>query len=134
VLFRSPEAKKIVSERKYREVIQLFRVNPVENFVVDGIVHELLYKDFRSVYEEPRAVEISNLEQNAKENHDVVRVSMDPDLMSPKRIFFDTIDKPIESDLLPKGPIYRKGCYIYLTGNDIEDDIQITWDETNDGK
>ena len=125
-------AQKIVEERVAREVKQLYLVSSKESFVVDGIVHELIYKDFRSVYEQHKTTEISNLEQTAKENHESAKFSLSEIDSHPKNVFIKTIDKQIESELLPPGPIYRKGCYIFLTGNDVHDDVQITWGEEDD--
>lgn len=126
-------AQQIVKERASREVEQLYLVDNKESFVVDGIVHELIYKDFRSVYEQKHALEISNLEQTAKANFESEKFVLEEG-DSPKKLYIKTIDRQIESNLLPAGPIYRKGCYIYLTGDDIEEDIQITWGENNDNE
>lgn len=127
---RSKEtAKKIVKERIAREVKQLYLVDGEYSFVVDGIVHELIYKDFRRVYEQHKAIEISNLEQEAKENYESVKFELSEHDWNPKSVFIKTIDKQIESEILPPGQIYRKGCYIYLTGDHAQKDVQITWGE-----
>ena len=47
-------------------------------------------------------------------------------------MFIKTTDKQIESELLPAGPIYGKGCYIYLTGDDVQKDLQIVWGKEYD--
>lgn len=127
-------AQRIVEERVAREVKQLYLVDSKESFVVDGIVHELIYKDFRSVYEQHKAMEISNVEQTAKENHESAKFSLSEIDSHPKNVFIKTIDKQIESELLPPGPIYRKGCYIYLTGDDVQENVQITWGEEDDAE
>lgn len=127
-------AQKIVEERFAREVKQLYLVDSEESFVVDGIVHELMYKDFCSVYEQHKTVEISNLEQTAKENHEAAKFSLSEVDNTPKNVFIKTLDKQIESELLPPGLIYRKGCYIYLTGDDVQGDVQITWGEENEAE
>lgn len=127
---RSKEtAKKIVKERIAREVKQLYLVDGEYSFVVDGIVHELIYKDFRRVYEQHKAIEISNLEQEANENYKSVKFALSENDRCPKNVFIKTIDKQIESEILPPGQIYRKGCYIYLTGDHAQKDVQITWGE-----
>ena len=38
-----------------------------------------------------------------------------------------TVEMPIGDSLLPDGPVYRKGCYIFLTGDDIAEESQISW-------
>ncbi|QUL57051.1 hypothetical protein KDC22_11580 [Paenibacillus tritici] len=125
-------ARKIVEERVAREVKQLFLIDSREDFVIEGIVHELMYKDFRSVFEQRKTMELSNLEQTAKENYESAKFSLSDIDFTPKNVFIKTVDKQIESELLPPGPIYRKGCYIYLTGEGIQEDVQITWGEEND--
>jgi hypothetical protein len=127
------EAKRIVAEKATREVKQLNLVNHQEAFVIDGIVQELMYKDFRDVFVENRTVEISNIEQNAFENYSSAKFALDDsELADPKKIYNQTVRLPIESNLMPPGIIYRKGCYIYLTGDNVDPDSQITWGENND--
>lgn len=55
---------------------------------MNGIVHELLYKDFRDVYIAQREVEIINLEQNAYENYATAKFSLDePESLIPKKVY-----------------------------------------------
>lgn len=122
------EATRLVEDNVIREVRQLYLVDKHDEFVIDGIVHEMLYKDFRDVYIAQREVEIINLEQNAYENYTTAKFSLDePESSIPKRVYQRTIETPIGDSLLPDGPVYRKGCYIFLTGEDIDKDSQITW-------
>lgn len=122
------EATRLVEDNVIREVRQLYLVDKHDEFVIDGIVHEMLYKDFRDVYIAQREVEIINLEQNAYENFTTAKFSLDePESFIPKKVYQRTIETPIGDSLLPDGPVYRKGCYIFLTGEDIDKDSQITW-------
>jgi len=122
------EAARLVEDNVIREVRQLYLVDKHDEFVIDGIVHEMLYKDFRDVYIAQREVEIINLEQNAYENFTTAKFSLDePESFIPKKVYQRTIETPIGDSLLPDGPVYRKGCYIFLTGEDIDKDSQITW-------
>ena len=122
------EATRLVEDNVIREVRQLYLVDKHDEFVIDGIVHEMLYKDFRDVYIAQREVEIINLEQNAYENFTTAKFSLDePEPFIPKKVYQRTIETPIGDSLLPDGPVYRKGCYIFLTGEDIDKDSQITW-------
>lgn len=125
-------AKSMVEKRISREVKQLFLVKDEDAFVVNGIVHELIYKDFRDVYSPQKAIEISNLEQSARENYDSVIFSLGAEAKDPRKLFINTTDKSIDSNFLPEGPIYRKGCYVYLTGADVGEDYQITWGDQDD--
>jgi len=128
------KAQKLVKERVSREVKQLYLVKDVESFVVNGIVQELIYKDFRDVYSQQKVLEISNLELNAKENFETALFALGDDADDPKSVFAKTTDQQLESDLLPQGRIYRTGCYIYLTGDSIKEDFQITWGKENDSE
>lgn len=129
------DALKIVEEKTAREVRQLYLVDQKESFVLDGIVQELLYKDFRDVYIAKKEIEIANIEENAHENYSTAISLLDEsEVTIPKKVFNKTIDMPIGGDLIPDGIVYRKGCYIYLTGEGIEPDTQITWGDSNDEK
>lgn len=124
------EATRLVEDNAIREVRQLYLVDTHDEFVIDGIVHELLYKDFRDVYIAQREVEIINLEQNAYENYTTAKFSLDePDTSIPRKVYQRTVEMPIGGALLPEGPVYRKGCYIFLTGEGIDEDSRITWGE-----
>lgn len=125
------KAEKIVDDRKQREVKQLFLVDHNDAFVIDGIVNELFYKDFRDVYVDKQFIKISNMEQFAKENFDEALFEIEGE-PTPRELYLKTTSKVIESDILPNGPMYRKGCYIYLTGDNINDDTQLTWGKYNE--
>ena len=125
------KAKKIVRERKSREVRQLFLVNEQDTFVVKGIVNELFYIDFREIFSEQRDIDISNLEEFAKENYEIARYEIGEN-PEPKELFERTTNKNLESDIIPKGPMYRHGCYIYLTGDDVDKKKQIKWGEESE--
>jgi len=127
------DAARIVAERQAREVKQLYLVDNHDDFVIDGIVHELLYQDFRDVYAAQKKLEIINLEQNAYENFNTAVFSLEKsDAKIPKKVFLKTMEAPLDDDLLPNSLIYRKGCYIYLTGDMIEKEYQITWGDSNE--
>lgn len=128
-----PEAEKIVEEQLRREVQQLNAVDKQVSFVIEGVLQQMLYKDFRDVYSINDAVSVSNIENEAKENYDDAIFSLDDEERSPRKIYLSTIGRTIESDFLPSGSIYRKGCYIYLTRDDISDELQISW-EVDDAK
>ena len=50
-----------------------------------------------------------------------------PDNPAAEDVFKRTTDKEIHSSIMQNSPIYRKGCYVYLTGDEIEADKQISW-------
>ncbi len=126
-----PHAEEIVEEKKEREVRQLFVVDHQEEFVVKEIVNELFYKDFREMFIDHRSLDISNLEAFAKENYDDAKNELGLDY-KPRDLYFKTVSKSIGSQLLPEGPMYRSGCYVYLTGEEIDEEIQITWGDENE--
>jgi len=123
------EARELVDNRELREVKQLFLVDASDKFVIRGIVNKLLYKDFRNIYASQKTTEISNLEQNAKENFESALFSLNENDMTPKSLYTKTVEQQIENNLLPEGMMYRNGCYVYLTGASIDEDFQITWGE-----
>lgn len=127
------KAKMIVNERKRREVNQLFLVNSKEEFVLRGIVNEIFYKDFREVFAEQKSLDISNLEEFARENYDIAKDELGVEC-TPKKLYDRTTVTPIDSDILPKGSMYRNGCYIYLTSDEIDEDLQIGWGEESESK
>lgn len=127
------KAAQIVEENTSREVQQLYLVSPDTSFVVENIINELFYKDFREVYDNQREIDISNIEETAYENYrDSLFTLSDEEKDIPKKVFFETVGREIVSDLMPNSPIYRKGCYIYLTGGKIEKEKQITWGENDE--
>ena len=126
------EARKLIEEKTKREVRQLYLVDKTDSFVVKGIVNEIVYKDFRDVYATQKNTEILNIEQNAKENHDLAIFALGDDAVNPRSVYVETNNRHIEGNLLPGGPIYRNGCYVYLTGDSIGEENQISWG-TEDG-
>lgn len=119
-------AREIVERATMLEVKELKCVNSNENFVIDEIIKELLYKEFRSVYIKPRKIDISNIEHSAKENYKETCNELG-EKINTHDLFFDTIKKSLGSSLLENSPIYRNGCYIYLTGSEAEEDVRIKW-------
>jgi hypothetical protein len=107
------EATQLVEDKAIREVRQLYLVDEHDEFVIDGIVHELLYKDFRDVYISQKEVEIINLEQNAHENYMTAKFSLDePESLIAKRVYQRTVEIPIGGSLLPRACIPKRLLYI----------------------
>ena len=122
------EATQIAADHALREVRQLYLVDHADDFVIDGIVHELIYKDFRDIYSIQKETEIINLEENAFENYKSALFALDKtEAAIPHKVYQKTVSLPIGGELIPDGPIYRKGCYVYLTRDDINPESQITW-------
>ena len=44
-----------------------------------------------------------------------------------KEVFENTVKKEIPSPVINNNPIYRNGCYVFLTSDEGDQDKQITW-------
>lgn len=124
------DAEALINEGKIREVRQLLLVRNNIGFVTGELVKELLYKDFREVYVDG-GIEISNIEDLAHTNFEDALFELG-ETPTPKEIFLQTTRKPIESSILENNSIYRNGCYVFLTGDDIDPDLQISWGEDDE--
>lgn len=122
----------IIKNLDCREVKQLKLVKNVEEFIIKGIINKLMYMDFKDIYCNEKSIEISNIEIQAKENYDDVIEEFDEFESTPLKIYKNTIEKGIDNDLLPKESMYVKGCYIYLTSDEIPEDFQISWGNENE--
>ena len=120
------EAEKLLNDNGLREIRQLRQVSRNEGFIVNELVKELLYKDFRNVYMETGTTLVSNMEDIAHINYQDALYSL-PEKPEAKQVFEETVRRPIPSSLLENSPIYRNGCYIFLTGQDVDNEQQITW-------
>lgn len=127
---KKKEAENLLSDGSIREIKQLLLVKNDPGFVTRELVNELLYKDFREVYVDG-GIEISNIEDMAHTNYEDSLLELD-DNPTAKELFLKTTRKPIESSIMDKSPIYRNGCYVFLTGDDIDPDLQISWRESDE--
>lgn len=115
--------KEFIRNSQSREIKQLRLVKNDEGFIINSLARENLYKDFRDIY---NGIEIINMEEIAFTNYDNARNELD-DQATSKDLYFKTINKNIPSSILNNSPIYSNGCYIYLTGDNIEPEKQISW-------
>lgn len=122
---KKSEAERLVQEDSIREIRQLKLVRDDLGFITSELVNELLYKDFREVYADG-GIEIANIEDIAYTNYQETVFESDS-TPSAKDLFFNTVKKEIHSSIMENSPIYRKGCYVYLTGEGIDEEKQITW-------
>lgn len=119
-------AEKLFTDGDIREVQQLLAVNQKQGFVINEIVKELLYKDFRDVYaDSPNGKKISSVEAEAYSNHEDTLYEIEK--LSPREDFYATTRKDLHSDLMPDSALYRNGCYVYLTSDDVSEEQKITW-------
>lgn len=124
------DAENIIENSDIREVRQLLKVKNNIGFVTKELVKELLYKDFREVYAEGD-IEISNIEDTAHTNYEDAIFELD-DSPTAKDVFLKTTSKSIGSNLMENSSTYRNGCYVYLTGDGIDPDLQISWGDEED--
>lgn len=122
---KQKEAETLVKDSALREIRQLKLVNNSTEFITREVVNELLYRDFRDVYAND-GIEVSNIEDIAFTNYQDALFDLG-DNPAAKEVFKRTTAKEIHSSIMQNSPIYRKGCYVYLTGDDIETDKQISW-------
>lgn len=127
---KKKEAEDLMNDGSIREIKQLLLVQNNPGFVMGELVKELLYKDFRDVYVDG-GIEISNIEDMAHTNYEDALLEFDK-TPTPKEIFLRTTRKPIESSILDNSSIYRNGCYVFLTGDNIDPDLQISWGEDDE--
>lgn len=123
---KKAEAEKLLTDDDIREIRQLRMVNDNNGFIVGELVKELLYKDFRNVYSEVGNTLISNMEDIAHSNFEDVLFTL-PENPEARLVFFETVKREIPSSIIDNSPIYRNGCYVYLTGEEVGDEMQITW-------
>lgn len=126
------KANQLLSKEQLREVTQLKSVNSNPNFIVRELVREMFYKDFREVYiDSTKETEIKNLEYAAFSNYEDTRDELEFNAKNtPRNLFFKTTQRELmTSQLFPGGPIYNHGCYVYMTGQKINKNIQISWKE-----
>lgn len=129
------KAKEILTNEINREIDQLKLVRDDDSFIINELTKELFYKDFRDVYiDTTKKIDIQNLEDDAFANYEDTESELE--LMGddePQKLFFETTKKQITPDntLFPGGPIFNHGCYVYLTGQEVDQNIQISWKEEN---
>ena len=128
---KKPLAENLVNNDQLREVKQLRFVNPNNGFIVKELVNELLYRDFRDVFSISNSTLISNIEETAFSNFEDAVYGLPADTSS-RQLFFETVDKEIPLSIVDNSPIYRHGCYVYLTSDETEEEKKITWERKNE--
>lgn len=119
---KEEQAKKLLNDSSLREVQELKKVDDRPVFVVEELINELFYKDLRDTYKEKG---VSDAEYEAFANHRETVI----DLINPTPIedYKETTRKRLTSRLFSDSSIYSKGCYIYMTSNNVPDNRKITW-------
>ena len=80
----------------------------------------------RDVYD--NSVDIRNIEDEAHSNYiDVLFELSDEEKCSPKKVYIETTKRDIDNNFFNKSKIYREGCYIFLTSNNVSENLKISW-------
>lgn len=124
------QAEKILNTISNREIEQLKLIRDKRNFIIKGLTDEIFYKDFREVYIEYQSNDISNIEASAFDNYE--NIILLGAVKTPYDIYSKILEKPINADLLPNEGIYQNGCYIFLTSDNVDKSIQISWELKDD--
>lgn len=127
---KKKDVEVLLKDSNLREICQLRLVKNDPGFIARELVNELLYKEFRDVYADG-GIEVSNIEADAYANYQDTIFELDT-TPTPKEVFVNTTKKKLHSSIMPDSPIYRNGCYVYLTGDEADDEKQITWGVENE--
>lgn len=116
-----------------REVSQLKILNLSDGHIIQQIINEIFYKEFRKFYFDINlSNEIENVEEIAFQNNTgVVERAKANGQINPTNIYFDTVEKTINHPLITKmkgADFCSKGCYIYLTSDEADKSKQISWE------
>lgn len=116
-----------------REVRQLKILNLSDGHIIQQIINEIFYKEFRKFYFDINlSNEIENVEEIAFQNNTgVVERAKANGQINPTNIYFDTVEKTINHPLITKmkgADFCSKGCYIYLTSDEADKSKQISWE------
>lgn len=131
---RKRELLNSILSRNTRAVRQLRLVDSQEVFIIEGLTQQLFYEDLRDYYiNMGKDIEISNIELNANINFNDVKGELisNEDVITPAKLFYRTIKRDIRSPLFRNDSgqylFYKKGCYIHLTDDGVEDSVSISW-------
>lgn len=116
-----------------REVRQLKILNLSDGYIIQQIINEIFYKEFRKFYFDiNQSNEIENVEEIAFQNNiEVVERAKANGQINPTNIYFDTVGKAINHPFITKmkgADFCYKGCYIYLTSDEANKSKQISWE------
>lgn len=125
---KKTEAERLMNSDVLREVRQLRLVNSNSGFIVNELLKEMLYRDFRNVYSTSESTLISNIEETAHSNFQDAIYSL-VEGSSPMQVFDKTVNKDIPLSIVNNSPLYRHGCYVFLTSDETDKSRQITWGE-----
>lgn len=137
VALKKSNSASILIDENLREVKQIRKVNIPNSFIVTQLINEIFYKEFRNFYIERNLnSEIETVEEIAYQNYCLVKYeAFAKGDASPSNIYFGTLKKDIDSPLIKKmngAPFCRYGCYIYLTSDDANTNVQISREYTEE--
>lgn len=113
------------TNRAYQQLLSVFPQN--QDSIMIYLVYNILYNEFRDIYNELHHNEIDNWECEAVANYtDNIN---DISIMNNNQLFMETLKKKLDIEFIKSSTLYSKGCYIYLTEDFIDKDKQITWNK-----
>lgn len=125
------DAADLLDER-LREVQQLRAVFSDNKRILDELINEVFYKDFKRFYLENNMTrEILSIEDRAYHNYLYsLDEFWDGSSLTPRSLFNTTMNKSLEDELFnfADGSFCKRGCYIFLTSEEVDSDQQITWE------
>ena len=120
-------------DESLREVNQLKKLKLSDRYIVQQLINEIFYKEFRKFYYDIKlSEEIENIEELAFQNNiQIIERAMAKGQFNLIDIHFDTMSKTINHPLITKMKgvdFCTKGCYIYLTSDETDENKQISWE------
>ena len=113
-----------------RFLSEIRRVSNSRSFLLYNLKTELEYELFRDMIEPSQRKMLDDTERTAYNN----RMLQDgnKDNTDSNKLYFNTINMPLESGLLIENSDSRTGCYNYLTTSKCDQRRQISWEVSAD--
>lgn len=116
---------------------QLRLVKDDDQFIINNLVEEIFYKQFREFFINTNSeYHINNLELSANENYNRARMELDSNTLTPLSLYLKTTGKKLESPLFKNNStnnnFYSEGCYVFLTDDDAPEQFKIEWGKLDD--
>ena len=113
------------TNRAYQQLLSVFPQD--QDSIMIYLVYNILYNEFRDIYNELHHNEIDNWECDAIVNYkDTIN---DKSIMDNNKLFTETLKRKLNIEFIKSSPLYSNGCYIYLTEDFIDKQKQITWNK-----
>ena len=130
------QIESILSEDKL-EVKQLRLAERSDEQIYEDVLRELFYRRLIDFYKEKDINKVLSTHEEAKNNYRDALDKLDfyGKEKSPKNIYFTTTQTPIKSKIISQAGesvFLQKGCYIYMTSQEVDDNTRIKWGDIDD--